>query len=644
MHPTRPLPPSHAPSVSTLSRPSVSRVAALNARATPPSAASLLSESLTLSAPPPSDSLTLADYTPHAAHYLPLTAWPAALGAAGALSGLSHTISLIAGGLGGGTLGLIVGASIGLFIDKHLGKGLNPYAQALAATGFVVGLVAGGAAGALLVGPAAQIALGVGGALLGTSIAFERAEEVRERAVEAADVRARSGALRLAELFAQVNARDGNGNPGIAANVRAMAQLEDAGWRFSTTQGEFTAHSRQSYEATAVAIPPNGRKKKLFLGLLPAVAYLIGLSEDPGVDNPALLDTVKRYSDQGRQLQGSGEGPPDSPVEAAMQTADAYHLLAKGSVATLVHDDLHVVVRGSDAAGLESAMQVVEQRIAQYDQILAPAFAAHKTAIVQKNRLYDAIVRNLSHRLPFERAAQDVAALLNRDVREGSIPGILEALGNGLASADPDTVESYHGVFMRALALSADDPKSAARTARILSHLDPQDSEFSLRVLTVLEQLAAGPEGRTAEETAAFEVLRRAAAGQPRYEDAGVDFATLAALRDPAVSLAEAARDYETLLSGLAAIDAAEEAAPTYAFIRSGLTHGRFGARTYDQVLEDFFTACASGTDPQQARLALLRDTSEGDTSVRREDGVVIIGGIPVPVKRHGATEDVSSP
>jgi hypothetical protein len=141
------------------------------------------------------------------------------------------------------------------------------------------------------------------------------------------------------------------------------------------------------------------------------------------------------------------------------------------------------------------------------------------------------------------------------------------------------------------------------------------------------------PQADVEAHVGALESLAKGASYQSGYNDLLLDYATLMALRDPAVPLGDAAQEYSGLLSAMGSMKKAAEAAPTYAFIRSGMLHGRFGTQTFEQLSEKLYTALLAGADPQRARQSLLATVPSADNTVQKDDKVVIIGGVAVPIK-----------
>lgn len=618
------------------------------------------------------DALTLDSYTPHVGRYVPLAGWPVAGAALGAVAASSSTVAIVAGALAGGTVGLMLGASLGKAIDKLRGQKDGSLAGKLAFAGCLVGGVLGGLGGSIIPASAATVALGFSGAALGVGIAVAMTKNVGENHAKKVDARARSGDYRLSELFSGVTARNGIGSPTLTRQARAMERLEAAGWRFGADRETFEEHARGEVTEGTHVLPPSGGRYPFSLESLPTVAWLSGLANAEDVEDLALVEGVQRAVSQGREMRCDSwrhGHEPASNDEATLRLAEVCDMLRHGQTVEHHHDGvtMHIVAR--DGAALERALKTLDDQIAQYDRHLAPLFASgalsadHKTAVHdellrapvgsdlgrgvpllmklvdarpqadvrERTRrgleMFGALSRLCNQKLPFDRAVDDAVTLSSR-FDDDAIAHSLSVLGTALSTVTSAKVDPFHEAFVRALASTGDRPETAVRAAEILTCLDPQETENGLRMLERLSSPSP-----TDDEAATLATLTRAASRQPGYGDVRVDYATLMALRDESASLADTTHDYEILLSGLTSLNQAAEAAPTYAFIRSGLKHGRFGHRTYERLLEDFFTACAAGAQPRRARENLLHTAPTSDSTVKKDDDVVIIGGIPVPVR-----------
>lgn len=629
--------------------------------------------------PPLRDALTLRDYTPHPLAYAKLALWPTASGGLGALAGQSHVLTMGLCGLAGGTLGLVVGAGIGTILDRRKHKDAVEWCGL---GGCLTGAIAAGIGGAALAPVTATAMLGMGGAALGAFIAVSVASDVRDSRRREVDARAYSGEARLAPLLGEVAAREKVEQPVVHRTMRAMDRLEGAGWRFGTSlQGleAFVSDYARSAQSLKLVLP-NHTNTYVDFSSLPTLALIADVGDAADVDDAALANSVKRYAAAGRPLQSSLQPETDTPAvpeEAALRLSGACSSIQEGRGAVYVHDGARFPVKARDAAGLVGAMVALEQTLSAYDAHLAPLFASGALDPRQRDRVLESInasecgsdlkrgataiqalaaacpdpsdemrtavaasvLRNLRtsatpHRT-LEQNVDDAAGLLRRLSRDDAMR-VLSRLRDGLQALDPSLVQRYHDTFLQLLASTGDDAAVSARAAKVLCMIDAADVAAATTALSASLRAIRGGDAAapppSPDAQAMRDALAQAAARQPDHTDLTLDCATLDLFRDPSAPLSTSIADYEALLSGLTSMQQAAEAAPTYAFIRSGLRHGAFGTRTFEEVSADFFGACVTGATPEEARTHLRRSSHTSGGTVKADDDTVTIGGVKVPV------------
>ncbi|NDD28550.1 MAG: hypothetical protein EB084_09835 [Proteobacteria bacterium] len=628
-------------------------------------------------APQPRDALTLRDYTPRPLDYARLALWPTASGGLGALAGQSHVLTVGLCGLAGGTLGLVVGAGIGTILDRRKHKDAVEWCGL---GGCLAGAIAAGIGGAALAPVTATAMLGMGGAALGALIALSVASDVQKSRRREVDGRAYSGEVRLAPLLGEIAAREKVEDPLVHRMLRAMDRLEGAGWRFGTSLQGLEATVRYSTTSKMhlyLALPDQGNTH-IEISSLPTLALIADVGDAADVDDAALVTCVKGYATAGRALQSPNETRVDLPAAAeaiAILLSGACTSIEEGEGAVYVHDGARFPVTARDAASLVGAMRTLEQTLSQYDAHLAPLFASGALDPEQKNPVLKSIeasacasdlargatllVRlatarpelsdfkrtavaasvlramrdSASPRRTLEQNVDDAAVLLRRMERD-DVLRTLFVLRKGMEPLAVEQVERFHDVFLRLLTMTGDNADRSARASNVLCQIDKDDIDSTLasmhRYLAPISD--ASPLSESGEASQMRGALARAAAAQPSYTDLTLDCATLDAFRDPDETLSASIADYEGLLSSLASIDRAAEAAPTYALIRNGMRHGAFGSRTFEEVSADFFGACVTGATPEEARMHLRRSSHTSSGTVKADHDTVTIGGVKVPV------------
>ena len=171
-------------------------------------------------------------------------------------------------------------------------------------------------------------------------------------------------------------------------------------------------------------------------------------------------------------------------------------------------------------------------------------------------------------------------------------------------------------------ALRATDSRDASKLFQAIRVLTPDAQETHLAALDALA-LAGAVSGQQPvdNETRPEYSLRQ------HYE-------TLLASRDPNVALEQSTAQYVTLLSALVTIGKANEAPELYRAIRASLAAGASN-ETFEDKTQRAFTVLGSGGTIEAAASAVLRaPQSEQHEGIEKEDGVVRIGGVEIPVHR----------
>jgi len=152
----------------------------------------------------------------------------------------------------------------------------------------------------------------------------------------------------------------------------------------------------------------------------------------------------------------------------------------------------------------------------------------------------------------------------------------------------------------------------------------------------MLERLGALPDQEVARHASMMKELAGSASAQKEYTGILSDYDTLLAVRDTGMPLEASLAEYTSLLSDMAHMKEAAEAAPTYTFIRQCSSQGIFGSSSFDEVRGRFLSALLTADTVEEARQSLLRGPADGTGSLLEEhDGFFIVDGIKLPVKQE---------
>lgn len=138
------------------------------------------------------------------------------------------------------------------------------------------------------------------------------------------------------------------------------------------------------------------------------------------------------------------------------------------------------------------------------------------------------------------------------------------------------------------------------------------------------------------EKTAHLEALAtlaRAGCVVDGYSGLVSDYRAMLDMCDDASSLAQRAADYAKVLSALATVGRASEAAQTYRAIHEAVRADESG-ETFDDKARRLLEVLARGGSSESGRQAALHGPRTGGATVERGAHVVRIGGVAVPVRR----------
>lgn len=586
----------------------------------------------------PQDGISLSDYKPSLLDHAKVAATPLVWAGGAAYAGTFNAVASVAGGAVGLTVGTAVGIGLGALVDKLTGNKKHSATVQGGSAGGGLGAIAGYLASSHLPPTVVTVALGIAGLGVGIAAAVAFKSSLAKKVAKKVDAEARTGNVHLSRLFRGIYDRDGKGDPAIERQVKACEQLEGAGWHFGTTSDSLTDQVTKKHEVSIHVKTPDGADLDLPMSALPYLSYLNGTGSAGDTSDGALADAVKDLATRGRALHTKNwdeAKPSTTPQEETVRLAAACDALAQGKGASCIHDGVAVQVDAKDASTLNAAMKTADDVFAQYDAHLAPAFASgllngdSKTLVLQAllnsplgsdlskgaplfirlvearsseapyDRTWSAIqtfrdMTAVAHdRLGFEQTIDDACDLARR-MPTNLVTDTLKNLVDVLSTVAPERVTEYHDGFLQLLRCTGDNVPLTTRALQILSGMD--DNAATRDQISALDQLA------------------RAGAAQKDYKDLTLDYTTLMATRSGDETLAASASRYARLLGGMAARGHAQEAAPTYAFLRAAMRDGRANVQDEDALVTQVLGSLQAGTDPDTARRSVLVPGSDGTT------------------------------
>lgn len=154
------------------------------------------------------------------------------------------------------------------------------------------------------------------------------------------------------------------------------------------------------------------------------------------------------------------------------------------------------------------------------------------------------------------------------------------------------------------------------------------------QVRRAAELMAIPVDGTPAERRLELlQALARAGARQAEYDGVARDYETLLRHRSPDQSLEETGRLYCRLLEAMASAGAAEQTAPTFAFMQEGLRLGHLGAGSLGALTEQFVARLILTGDAEDSRRHLAAPETAGKIQVGETE--VDVGGVRLSRKRR---------
>lgn len=533
----------------------------------------------------------------------------------------------------GGAVGAVSGAALGFLIGGAMDLIHN---KEYRYKGVIVGGLLGTAGGLVFSNLLPPIAGGVGLAavtgLVGftiSAVARKSAQEKRERAVSEALA---AGEVSVVPFIDKIAKEKGANSPQARPMLEAFRALESTGWRFGDARSafEYGLNTTSGYSYGVHIKSPAGHLGDMPADAVPALHYLMGKGSLADVADQQLVDRLAAYLDQGRTLVKGYDDPrsahrPVDTEERALQAAAAFGALKHNERLTTRQDGLSFKVDAKTAADLDAAMKTVDETTAKFQSIFGPALAAGRLDPEQRQEIMEAAVSS-----PLGAAMDRPGKLLadlndcwfhpGDNVREHTrhTLGLFRQLGQG----DQGHVDLEQAISLIVKLQARLTPEDCLKAIHHLRESQPDlepaqadryQKDF-VRLLTAtgdtatavsIAHIAHTVSPDTAEpHIAMLEVLAAASAAQPGYHGTVVDYATLLAAHDPAESLDKDGARYGRLLQGLAAAKQAEEAAPTYAYLRSATRRGILSGGMDDAVTQ-FLNRIAAGDTPPAARQAL---------------------------------------
>jgi len=503
-------------------------------------------------------------------------------------------------------------------------------------------MAVGGAAAlgaAAFVAPPLAVAGIWGGTTAMVTLALTAPEAVENKKYQA-DEDARSGRFRTASLFRQAYKEKGEENILLHAEVRAAEELEKAGWTLGATRGDYRNHVRGGDAYVRVAAPGNkdGSAMGSFdIKLLPTLAVLICGTGSGLEGDRHLIDTV--HTLQKWEQRG---------VNLTPQNVDSRYLeMAKGGDTGRLLNMVNV------------AMDLINRRDVQYSfgnnrdlNLPAPGpegldtFMERLSRLVAASREHEVLFNSLSCYQPLGYRTQALTSLL-KELPDEEFSRGLQVLGELSACAQAhrkwgggysDILKDYD-ILMTArdagepLEKSASDYKDLLSAFAAANRADSAAFAYA-NIRRSFKEGAIAPGEQMAEHVAAVIELARCVKDATPRGDISTDYKTLMAERDRTMPLEKSAAEYCELLSGLASVNRAREAAPTYAFLRRGIAGNEFGSSDFHELCVQLMTDLLNGESLDEARNGLRRRVgAKGESSLEEEDGFLIIDGMKMPIQ-----------
>ncbi len=414
-----------------------------------------------------------------------------------------------------------------------------------------------------------------------------------------------------------------------------------------------------SFTSAAEKFLPGDRmpdRERTFHSLLTTTQIL---DPDPATQASTLQKLVPIYSRLLTALT-SGHILDGGTYRAASRSSDILPFLATIHLSPRDKDPLHSFAQTTDrfielcrAVGFKKAQEAM-QTLQQHNQ--DPKFTSTYLNLLKaiKNPESAAKVNSILTALPpslREQQLNCIKKLAKAAEAQKNYPGILIDFITVLTHWTPETslsdlTEEYsHILAEQASQEKADKAASLFVAQRLRADLDryrgkidkliPQLKPYlpPSKATQLAGPLALLPDSVQKEHIKIIEQLHQAASAQQTDADITLDYATFLATWEQSEPLESALRDYVYLLSGLSTLGMADEAAPTYAYIRALETEGRL-PQSRKESIKRFLTGVTAGSSPAQARNTLRVPPDRKHGKIKRKDDVVIIGHIPVK-RRH---------
>ena len=394
-----------------------------------------------------------------------------------------------------------------------------------------------------------------------------------------------------------------------------------------------------------------------------AYAFFQGQGESAGLARPALAEDVKRLQDAGVDFLSATEPRQD------LTAFQAWRLLSQPGAPPLTVGVAGIPCGEATAAGLALAAQRLEPLLAVYRDVIEPSGMNEPTAAEAVRRLATSgeptrYTTQASLMVDTWKQCRNSGFCNTLTVRDqafalydwlaGQMPGLdhadekAQALLRWTGICGPDDAKAAADFAWHELSQRHPDAPGYEQVAHTFDHLLTrlgrlEGAQRALEVLTLPVGEASLNERVAVVDHLVDQAATELAAarkdkwrkGPDPLEGLLSDYLAIAAACTTGESLEAVAGSFAALRSALATRGRQQETRACFEFLENGRRAGLLTATDRDAAIRDFVEEFAKSDSTDTARASLLAQARpRGTGTVERQDDVVVVGGVRIPVKK----------